>query len=258
MPAFPNKAQNYLQFLTIKALSQRHKYFRNAVPALIYAAFCRICTFCRTLLLRHFAAGTFLAQKSCRGFRPLSHHRTCHLWHTAVSNQRLRSRLNEMYPSARNHALSILIFAGCEHAILHHRHPIATIPLHSFRLHPILSKKRRMPLGCLHCLRRKHRNLRRALFPLLLDAFVVHHSRLEQSADIAEHSLVFDAACQSRHQDGSLPPRSCSSGLGFRIIAAPCGLSPQCAYRVGRTQKTPVPQHQGLQTNRKEIVGQIL
>ena len=25
------------------------------------------------------------------GFRPLSHHRTCHLWHTAVSNQRLRS-----------------------------------------------------------------------------------------------------------------------------------------------------------------------
>ncbi|MDO5472405.1 MAG: hypothetical protein Q4F35_03620, partial [Akkermansia sp.] len=27
----------------------------------------------------------------------------------------------------------------------------------------------------------------------------------------------------------------CSSGLGFRIIAAPRGLSPQCAYRVGRT-----------------------
>ncbi|MDO4751139.1 MAG: hypothetical protein Q4A24_03445, partial [Akkermansia sp.] len=34
---------------------------------------------------------------------------------------------------------------------------------------------------------------------------------------------------------GSLPPRSCSSGQGFRIIAAPRGLSPQCAYRVGRT-----------------------
>ena len=34
---------------------------------------------------------------------------------------------------------------------------------------------------------------------------------------------------------GSLPPRSCSSGLGFRIIAVPRGLSPQCAYRVGRT-----------------------
>jgi len=28
----------------------------------------------------------------------------------------------------------------------------------------------------------------------------------------------------------------CSSGLGFRIIAAPRGLSPQCAYRVGRTK----------------------
>ena len=38
---------------------------------------------------------------------------------------------------------------------------------------------------------------------------------------------------------GSSPPRSCSSGLGFRIIAAPCGLSPQCAYRVGRTGKSP-------------------
>ncbi|MBQ3525716.1 MAG: hypothetical protein IJA63_05520, partial [Akkermansia sp.] len=36
---------------------------------------------------------------------------------------------------------------------------------------------------------------------------------------------------------GSLPPRSCSSGLGFRIIAAPRGLSPQCAYRVGRTKR---------------------
>ncbi|MBQ4594020.1 MAG: hypothetical protein IJA81_05275, partial [Akkermansia sp.] len=35
---------------------------------------------------------------------------------------------------------------------------------------------------------------------------------------------------------GLLPPRSCSSGLGFRIIAAPRGLSPQCAYRVGRTK----------------------
>lgn len=31
----------------------------------------------------------------------------------------------------------------------------------------------------------------------------------------------------------------CSSGLGFRIIAAPCELSPQCAYRVGRTKKAP-------------------
>ena len=30
----------------------------------------------------------------------------------------------------------------------------------------------------------------------------------------------------------------CSSGLGFRIIAAPRGLSPQCAYRVGRTKKS--------------------
>ena len=29
----------------------------------------------------------------------------------------------------------------------------------------------------------------------------------------------------------------CSSGLGFLIIAAPRGLSPQCAYCVGRTQK---------------------
>ncbi|MDO5473181.1 MAG: hypothetical protein Q4F35_07585, partial [Akkermansia sp.] len=38
---------------------------------------------------------------------------------------------------------------------------------------------------------------------------------------------------------GLLPPRSCSSGLGFRIIAAPRGLSPQCAYRVGRTTKKP-------------------
>ncbi|MBR3925482.1 MAG: hypothetical protein IKJ58_01815, partial [Akkermansia sp.] len=37
---------------------------------------------------------------------------------------------------------------------------------------------------------------------------------------------------------GLLPPRSCSSGLGFRIIAAPRGLSPQCAYRVGRTEKS--------------------
>ena len=36
---------------------------------------------------------------------------------------------------------------------------------------------------------------------------------------------------------GSLPLRSCPSGLGFRIIAAPRGLSPQCAYRVGRTIK---------------------
>ncbi|MBR3926663.1 MAG: hypothetical protein IKJ58_07855, partial [Akkermansia sp.] len=38
---------------------------------------------------------------------------------------------------------------------------------------------------------------------------------------------------------GLLPPRSCSSGLGFRIIAAPRGLSPQCAYRVGRTEERP-------------------
>ena len=33
----------------------------------------------------------------------------------------------------------------------------------------------------------------------------------------------------------------CSSGLGFRIIAAPCGLSPQYAYRVGRTNEAPRP-----------------
>ena len=33
----------------------------------------------------------------------------------------------------------------------------------------------------------------------------------------------------------------CSSGLGFRIIAAPCGLSPQYAYRDGRTQKATDP-----------------
>ena len=30
---------------------------------------------------------------------------------------------------------------------------------------------------------------------------------------------------------GLLPSRSCSSGLGFRIITVPCGLSPQFAYR---------------------------
>ncbi len=36
---------------------------------------------------------------------------------------------------------------------------------------------------------------------------------------------------------GSLPPRSCPSGLGFRVIAALRGLSPQCAYRVGHTPK---------------------
>ena len=34
----------------------------------------------------------------------------------------------------------------------------------------------------------------------------------------------------------------CSSGLGFRIIAALRGLSPQCAYRVGRTKKVRKPQ----------------
>ena len=34
-----------------------------------------------------------------------------------------------------------------------------------------------------------------------------------------------------------LPPLSCSSGLGLRIIAAPRGLSPQYTYRVGRTHK---------------------
>ena len=33
----------------------------------------------------------------------------------------------------------------------------------------------------------------------------------------------------------------CSSGLGFRIITVPCGLSPQFAYRVGRTEKTGTP-----------------
>ena len=43
---------------------------------------------------------------------------------------------------------------------------------------------------------------------------------------------------------GSFPPRSCSSGLGFRIIAAPRGLSPQYVYRVGRTQKTAVPKEE--------------
>ncbi len=32
----------------------------------------------------------------------------------------------------------------------------------------------------------------------------------------------------------------CSSGLGFRIIAAPRGLSPQCAFRVGRTTARPL------------------
>ncbi|MBR3926072.1 MAG: hypothetical protein IKJ58_04830, partial [Akkermansia sp.] len=42
---------------------------------------------------------------------------------------------------------------------------------------------------------------------------------------------------------GLLPPRSCSSGLGFRIIAAPRGLSPQCAYRVGRTKKHPAAEY---------------
>ena len=34
---------------------------------------------------------TFGSQLSRGTFVPLSHHRTCHLWHTAVSNQRLRS-----------------------------------------------------------------------------------------------------------------------------------------------------------------------
>ena len=53
-----------------------------------------------------------------------------------------------IYPSARSHALSIQIFAGCVHAILHHLVPTAAIPLHSFRLHPVLSRKRRMPFGC--------------------------------------------------------------------------------------------------------------
>ncbi|MBQ3526901.1 MAG: hypothetical protein IJA63_11595, partial [Akkermansia sp.] len=45
---------------------------------------------------------------------------------------------------------------------------------------------------------------------------------------------------------GSLPPRSCSSGLGFRIIAAPRGLSPQCAYRVGRTKSPGTQQGTGV------------
>ena len=34
---------------------------------------------------------------------------------------------------------------------------------------------------------------------------------------------------------GSFPLRSCSSGLRFRIISVPLRLSPQFAYRVGRT-----------------------
>ena len=42
---------------------------------------------------------------------------------------------------------------------------------------------------------------------------------------------------------GSLPPRSCFSGMGFRIIAASHGLSPQYAYRVGRTRKAPLHIH---------------
>ena len=48
------------------------------------------------------------------------------------------------------------IFSGCEHAILLHHHPIATIPLHSFLLHPTLSRKRRIPFGYLYCLRLSH------------------------------------------------------------------------------------------------------
>jgi len=40
----------------------------------------------------------------------------------------------------------------------------------------------------------------------------------------------------------------CSSGLGFRIIAAPRGLSPQCAYRVGRTKKTQEMPHDFLRS----------
>ena len=38
-------------------------------------------------------------------------------------------------------------------------------------------------------------------------------------------------------------PQLCPSGLGFRIITAPCGLSPQYAYRVGRTRKAPLHIH---------------
>ncbi len=139
------------------------------------------------------------------------------------------------------------ILAGFERAILLHLRPISAIPLRSFRLPPRLSRKRRMPFGCLHCLRRRHRNLRR-----------VH------SSSFCSYSRDFPS---NFFFHGSLPPRSCfvpapraltltgqtlpcltnqpysrrllcSSGLGFRIIAAPRGLSSQCAYRVGRTKKS--------------------
>ena len=50
----------------------------------------------------------------------------------------------------------------------------------------------------------------------------------------------------------------CSSGLSFRIITVPCGLSLQCTYRVGRTKEAPVTQrrqgHRGFSERERQII----
>ena len=51
----------------------------------------------------------------------------------------------------------------------------------------------------------------------------------------------------------------CSSGLSFRIITVPCGLSLQCTYRVGRTKGAPVTQRRqgrrGFSERERQIIG---
>ena len=61
------------------------------------------------------------------------------------------------------------------------------------------------------------------------------------------HPAALRPARTPRHQIPNprfvASPQLCSSGMCFRIITAPCGLSPQYAYRVGRTRKAPLHIH---------------
>lgn len=117
------------------------------------------------------------------------------------------------------------------------------------------------------------------LFATLLARYTVNTSAPSCGSDshlVHPSDLVCSFCSYSRNSPsnflshGSLPPRSClsaaprcfalraatlwqanppysrrgpcSSGLSFRIITVPCGLSPQFAYRVARTEKS-LPEH---------------
>ena len=130
-----------------------------------------------------------LFTESCRGLSPPQTPPYVPFMAYGVLNRRLRSWQNEMYHSVLSHALSMQQCAGCEHDIHHHRRPIAPMYPRIRCFTPMLSRKRRIPFGWLHCLSRRHRSLRR----------FHSSSSCSFSQDVPSNFLFH----------GSLPPRSC-------------------------------------------------